>query len=75
MSDTGLLEKRDPVADGVFRLLLDLYMVSDPWPLEPDQDQKMQVFLLAEASKRGYDSWVTAYHEFDPADSDTSEEA
>jgi hypothetical protein len=62
------LEKRDPVADSVFRLLLDLHMVSDPWPLDDRDRGKMIMFLHAEASKRGYDSWEEAYHEFDPSE-------
>lgn len=60
------LEKRDPITDEAFRVLLDLYMVSDPWPLEPKQNAAMLGFLSAEASKRDYDSWEEAYHEFDP---------
>jgi len=63
MSD-AVLEERDPVADEAFRVLLDWFMVSDPWPLEAKQQGMMLAFLNAEASKRGYDDWVHAYHEF-----------
>ena len=59
-----VLEERDPVADDVFRVLLDLHMVSDPWPLNAEQHGMMLAFLECEASERGYKSWVEAYHEF-----------
>lgn len=64
--DEPTLQKRDPIADDAYRVLLDLLMVSDPWPLETADHGKMLAFLGAEASKRGYDSWEDAYHEFDP---------
>lgn len=63
------LETRDPVADSVFRVLLDLMMVSDLWPLSTAEQGQMLAFLTAEANKRGYDSWEEAYHEFDPDES------
>lgn len=62
------LEKRDPIPDEAFRVLLDLYMVSDPWPLEDNKKGAMFGFLCAEAHKRGYDGWTEAYHEFDPSE-------
>lgn len=68
MSDKPILEKRDPVSDDAFRVLLDLYMVSDPWPLSDRENGVLFAFLSAEASKRGFDSWTEAYHEFDPSD-------
>lgn len=68
MSDEFELEERDPIADEAFRVLLDLFMVSDPWPLSDREKNKMYAFLTAEASKRGYDGWVGAYHEFEVDD-------
>ena len=66
MSDDSTLQERDPVADHVFRMLLDLYMAADPWPLSDKQSGMMLAFLTAESSKRGYGTWVEAYHDFDP---------
>lgn len=67
MSDEPALTERDAISDEAFRVLLDLFMVSDPWPLEDDTSKGILFgFLCAEASKRGYDDWVVAYHEFDP---------
>jgi len=65
MSDDAALQERDQIADRPFRVLLDLYMVSDPWPLSDESSGVLFAFLDAEASKRGYDTWVDAYHEFD----------
>lgn len=59
------LEERDEIADEAFRALLDLFMVSDPWPLEDKQKAVVFGFLTAEANKRGFDSWTEAYHEFE----------
>jgi len=53
-----------------FRYLLDLFMVSDPWPLEDGtrecQSYKVVEGLLNEQARgRGYpDGWMVAYHEF-----------
>lgn len=49
-------------ADGEFRDLLDWYMCSDPWPLDPDCNGRMAVMLDNEALARGYPDWTTAYH-------------
>jgi len=48
-----------------FRYLLDLYMVSDPWPLEDKKSHKIIGDMLDEISKAfGSPDWVAAYHEF-----------
>lgn len=52
--------------DGVFRVLLNLYMVSDPWPLEQEEDDRLEAWLSEVARERGYDGWVHAYHELRP---------
>lgn len=62
------LEKRDPISDEAYRALLDLYMVSDPWPLGEQENGAVFGFLTAEAQKRGFTDWLEAYHEFAPRD-------
>lgn len=44
-----------------FGTLLDLYMVSDPWPL-PQGNQVLGDFLDRSARRRGFDNWIHAYH-------------
>lgn len=68
MADEVELRERDPLPHAVYRVLLDLYMVSDPWPLEAKADGIMMAALTAEARKRGYDGWVEAYHELEVDD-------
>ena len=48
--------------DWFFRLLLDWFMVSDPWPLDDDAHEAVRFVLDDEAKQRGYDTWVEAYH-------------
>jgi len=52
------------LTDQEFRAMLDWYMCSDPWPVEPEEgSQKIITALLnSEAFVRGYDTWVGAYH-------------
>jgi hypothetical protein len=67
MSDEPALEERDAISDLAFRALLDWFMASDPWPLDDGNSRAVIFgFICAEASKRGYDDWIEAYHEFDP---------
>jgi len=67
MSDEPALQERDAISDLAFRALLDLFMVSDPWPLEDEQSKAVLFgFICAEASKRGYSDWMNAYHDFEP---------
>jgi len=68
MSNNKPLSERDKISDEAFRVLLDLYMVSDPWPLEDKDNVVMFGFLSAESQKRGYKGWVEAYHEFEVDD-------
>jgi len=71
VSDDPVLQERDAISDEAFRELLNLFMASDPWPLEGERSKAVIFgFLCAEASKRGYDDWIEAYHEFDPEDAD-----
>lgn len=49
--------------DKQFRVLLDLMMVSDPWPLAEKGSHEVFVELLHnEARNRGYDDEIVAYH-------------
>ena len=58
-----------------FRALLDLWMVSDPWPVTDisvelggygDSNDLVTELLDGEARARGIDGVVTAYHQFVP---------
>lgn len=46
-----------------FRSLLDLFMVSDPWPLGDKAHGVLLDLLTCESRVRGYDYWEVAYHE------------
>ena len=50
--------------DTQFRVLLDLLMVSDPWPLDDDARTVFVEQLHNESKKRGYDDVINAYHFF-----------
>ena len=52
------------MANEEFRAMLDLYMVSDPWPLEDREHKIIGDMLDREAGKFGYEGWVEAYHFF-----------
>ncbi len=71
MIDDSPLTERDPISDGAFRELLKLYVQADPWPVD-DIENKMIVaqFLDAEASKRGYEHWESAYDALIAGDND-----
>ena len=55
--------------DSIFRLLLDLFMASDPWPLanQAGSWDRMEEILNGESESRGFGAWTVAYHEFKPA--------
>lgn len=49
--------------DDVFADLLELVMVSDPWPLDGAAEDRVIDLLDDEAKRRGYDDgWIQAYH-------------
>ena len=51
--------------DMQFRVLLDLMMVSDPWPLPDNGSHDEFINMLRnEAKQRGYDDEIVAYHNF-----------
>lgn len=68
MANEAQLEERDPLPDEVFRVLLDLQMVSGPWPLDGRAQGIYMALLTAEAHKRGYNGWVQAYHKLEVGD-------
>jgi hypothetical protein len=52
------------MSDEGFAVLLELLMVSDPWPLRGGTDAYLKADADQEARKRGYCDWVEAYHAF-----------
>jgi len=44
------------------RVLLSLFMVSDPWPLTNGSHEIMKEMLDRIAVEHGYNSWVEMYH-------------
>ena len=52
--------------DTEFRALLDLVMVSDPWPLPGEHESAVNAYLTKESQRRGYADWVEAYHDLSP---------
>lgn len=60
-------KEQSEMNDIQYRRFLDLMMCSDPWPVtdtgEGDGHQILVDFADEEARKRGYDSWIDAYHQ------------
>lgn len=52
------------IRDGEFRALLDLFMVSDPYPGSEANRCTVASMLNRVAAFHGYKDWVEAYHEF-----------
>jgi len=50
------------ITDRQFRVLLDLFMCSDPFPLSEREYIVIEDFLNDQAFIRGFDKWVGAYH-------------
>lgn len=50
--------------DELFRVLLDLWMVCDPWPLGVESSEEFEGALHREALRRNFPDIVGAYHEF-----------
>lgn len=48
-----------------FRVILNWFMVSDPWPMESESESVIKNLLNEESATRGYEDWVEAYHEFE----------
>ena len=47
-----------------FRALLDLLMISDPWPLDEKSHDELRCFADKESRLRGHDDWIEAYHDY-----------
>lgn len=52
------------IRDGEFRALLDLFMVSDPYPGSEANHTTVESLLNRISTFYGYKDWVEAYHEF-----------
>ena len=62
-----------------YRVLLDLFVVSDPWPLTMKRDRDSHTIVMAllqrEAKARGLEDWSVAYHRLPALDGSVWEEA
>lgn len=58
------------LSDLEFRSLLNLWMSSDPWPCDGVSGESLLKLLDEESVKRGFDTWVDAYHNFIPNNKD-----
>lgn len=47
-----------------FGALMNLMMVSDPYPNASVEETRLKDMLNEEARVRGYDDWIDAYHAF-----------
>lgn len=56
------------MTDSQFRAFLNLYMCMDPWPdaLSGADRYLLESYAEEESKRRGFDSWVDAYHNFWP---------
>ena len=45
-----------------FQIMLEWFMVSDPWVLSEESHKHMQDFLNAASIIRDYENWIDAYH-------------
>lgn len=54
------------MSDKIFRVLLDLFIFSDPWPLTEEAQREYEQVIEAEAIRRGHNGWVEAYHRHQP---------
>lgn len=61
MTDEDLPELRFTARE--YGTLLNWFMASDPWPTTQLENDRMKTMLDEEAQRRGWDSWVEAYHE------------
>lgn len=65
MMVNSLQYKGEIVNDTNYRALLDLIMCSDPWPVEGENQQIIESMANEEAKRRGFDTWVDAYHQME----------
>lgn len=56
------------LSPAVFRMLLNLVMVTDPWPLNDSENTTFIDWMNHESQLWGFPSWVEAYHQFKLSD-------
>ena len=61
------------MSDELVRVLLHLWMVSDPWPLSREAKEVFEAALQIECDKRGFECLVSAYQDFAPGTIDPPE--
>jgi hypothetical protein len=49
------------MSDDCFGVLLALFMVNDPWPLQSGRSD-VEALLDEESRKRGFCDWIEAFH-------------
>ena len=57
------------MTDDEFRMMLDLWMVSDPWPLSGRDSRTLHGMLTRLSKERGFVDTIAAYHDFKPGGS------
>ena len=50
------------MTDRLFKILLEWFMVSDPWILSTEDHEHVKDFLDWNARIRGHIDWIDAYH-------------
>lgn len=50
------------ISDVEFKVLLGLFMASDPTPLSSEEDDVVRDMLDRWSEQRGFDNWVVAFH-------------
>lgn len=64
LGEIGEIEVKQVTTDQEFRAVLELIMVSDPYPIPEEGHQlKVEAWADKEARARGYGSWIEAYHQ------------
>jgi hypothetical protein len=61
----GDVKMASRLTSGEFEALMRLMMCADPYPVEDDSigQEELSTLLAEEAQARGWDSWITAYHQ------------
>lgn len=62
-SEVSIADEECRFSEQEFVLLMDWYMVSDPWPLPDRGNELVEQMLNDEAERWGFESWIMAYHE------------
>lgn len=61
-TDAGEAGGEKRIDDRTFDALMSLMMVSDPWPIDLADQDRIDTMLNREARARGYDGWIQAYN-------------